>query len=133
MLTAEELFNSKKLMLKYAELINEKEKLIREKLTEKGFGHLIEGIEKRRFPKICQIKQGEWTYVYADNDTDEGAFIIAYKEFSFTSEYLNKDYSTRMSANMEWKEYSIKMKANMEWQDTHGIESSPLYNSFPSR
>jgi hypothetical protein len=88
---------------KLSELSSKREELIKQKLIEKGFGHLIEGIEKRKFPKICQIREGEWTSVYADNNTDEGAFIIAFKETDFNTDYLDKDFSIKMNASIQWK------------------------------
>lgn len=33
-----------------------KEEFLKEKLINKGFGHLIAGMEKKRFPKICCVK-----------------------------------------------------------------------------
>lgn len=42
-----------------SKIYKQKEDLIKSKLIEKGFEHLIEGIEKRRFPKIlCEKKKG---------------------------------------------------------------------------
>lgn len=61
------------------DLFKKKEELIKTKLTEKGFEHLIEGLRTRRFPKVCCVKQGEWELYFADDNADEGAFIIGFK------------------------------------------------------
>lgn len=76
-----------------------KDDFIKGKLIEKGFEHLIEGMEKRRFPKICIVKQEDWTYIYADNDTDEGFFIVAMQDYNFKID-------------------GCQMKIEFRWQDT---------------
>lgn len=58
------------------------EKIIKDKLTEKGMGNLLEGIGSRRFSKLLSIKMDGWTYIFADNDTDEGLFIVAIRQQS---------------------------------------------------
>ncbi len=79
----------------YDDINRKKEELIKQKLSEKGFGHLIEGIEKRRFPKVCCVKQGNWSYYFADNDTYEGAFIVAIEEYN-----IQNDLSIDRGVNM---------------------------------
>jgi hypothetical protein len=87
----------------FKKVMKQIEDLIASKVKEKGYGHLIEGIEKRKFPKLCMIKQYEWTYVYADNDTDEGAFIVAFKE-EFNNDFTSKDFTTKMTVNLKWQD-----------------------------
>lgn len=61
------------------DLLTKKEELIKVKLAEKGFGHLIDELSTRRFPKVCRVQQGEWELYFADDNTTEGAFIIGFK------------------------------------------------------
>lgn len=62
----------------------QKEDLIKSKIIEKGFEHLIEGIEKRRFPKIlCEKREGMSVY-FADDDTEKGCFIVAIQDLQLT-------------------------------------------------
>lgn len=64
----------------FEHLFKKKEELIKLKLIEKGFGHLIEGLKTRRFPKICCVIQGQWELYFADDNSDEGTFIIGFKD-----------------------------------------------------
>jgi hypothetical protein len=89
----------------YRELERKKNDLVKNKLIEKGFGYLIDDMEKRRFPKVCSVKQGGWTFYYADNDTDEGAFIVAIEDYKIVNDP---------------KEF-MAMKVNFQWQDKHPI------------
>lgn len=84
-------------------LSKKKEDLIRVKLIEKGFGHLIDGLKTRRFPKICCVRQGQWELYFADDNSDEGAFIIGFKDV-----YLNPILDDR----------KYTAKATIKYQDT---------------
>ncbi len=64
----------------YMQMERKRNDLVKQKLIEKGFGYLVAGLEKRRFPKVCCIIQNGWSFYYADDDTDEGCFIIAIEE-----------------------------------------------------
>lgn len=60
--------------------INEqKEKIVNEKLIEKGFPPLSEFLKKERFPRINITKQNDWEYYFADNGTVNGIFLCALK------------------------------------------------------
>jgi hypothetical protein len=76
------------------------QELVHEKLKEKGFEHLIEGIKNRRFQKVCCVIKSGWAYYFADNDTDQGAFIVAIKEFDISD--ILKD-----EMNITWHENYI--------------------------
>jgi hypothetical protein len=55
--------------------------IIKSKLIEKGFARYVAGIDKQqRFPRVCEVIRGDWSYYYADNNTEHGAFIVAIKE-----------------------------------------------------
>lgn len=84
------------------DLYEKKEELLKQKLTEKGFGHLIERLKTRRFPKICCIRQGEWELYFADDDTDEGAFIIGFKDV--TNEPISKDGKYSITSTIQWQD-----------------------------
>lgn len=87
------------------QLISKKEELIKMKLAEKGFGHLIEGMYERRFPKVCAVKQGNWTLYFADNDTPEGAFIVAIEEAAPTFDnWIDHDRDLKLNLSFNWQD-----------------------------
>ncbi len=63
----------------------------------------MDGIEKRRFPKVCCVKQGNWSYYFADNDTDEGAFIVAIEEYKIQND-LSIDRGVNMTVAFNFKD-----------------------------
>lgn len=79
-----------------------KEELLKLKLTEKGFGHLIEGFKNKMFPKICCVRQGEWELYFADNDTDEGAFIIGFRNIEHAP--FSKDGKYSITSTIQWQD-----------------------------
>lgn len=66
-----------------SDINKKKEDLIKSKLVEKGFEHLVEGLENRRFPKILCEKRDGWSVYFADDNTDEGCFIVAIQDLQF--------------------------------------------------
>lgn len=78
----------------YADFEIKKSQFIKDKIAEKGFGELLE-TASHRFPKLCQVKQGEWTLWYADNGTPEGQFIIALKDAEF--KYKTNEYDAQIA------------------------------------
>lgn len=84
------------------DLSDKKEELLKQKLKEKGFGHLIEGLKTRIFPKICCIRQGEWELYFADNDTDEGAFIIGFRNIEHAP--FSKDGKCSITSTIQWQD-----------------------------
>lgn len=86
----------------YKLIVAKNDDLIRQKLKEKGFGYLVEGMEKRKFPKIMRIIQNEWEYIYADNDTDEGAFIMAIKDNFKNDLYNSEPY--KVTYQFQWQD-----------------------------
>lgn len=86
-----------------ADINRKKDELVKQKLEEKGFGYLIEGIESRRFPKICCVRQGNWSYYFADNNTDEGAFIVAIEEYNIKND-LSIDRCVNMTVAFNWQD-----------------------------
>ena len=84
--------------------VRDKDNFIKTKLIEKGFEHLVEGLERRTFPKICMIKQDKWTYIYADDDTEKGAFIVAIQDYDFSTDYSDKDFATKMNFSFKWQD-----------------------------
>ena len=91
-----------KLGEQYASLIKQKEELIKSKIIEKGFGHLLEGIEKRKFPKLCCIKQEGWSLYFADDGTEQGAFILAIKEVFDSPTASDSKFS--ITSNIYWQD-----------------------------
>lgn len=91
-------------MNSFSIIMKQKDDLIKSKLEEKGFGHLIKGIEKKRFPKITSITKDNWSYIYADNDTDEGAFIVAMEDYNFDIKYSKTDFTTKFETTFVWQD-----------------------------
>lgn len=72
-----------------AELQAKKEAVIREKFAEKGFAHLLENLEAKRFKRVVIEKSSDCEKWYADNGTDEGVLIVTFKniEPKFTNNF----------------------------------------------
>lgn len=87
----------------YRLIQQKRDALLKEKFTEKGFGHLLEGIAKRKFPKIMCIVQDEWSYYYADNDTDEGAFIVALRD-NFSHGFTELEFQYQLTYEIQWQD-----------------------------
>lgn len=84
-----------------AQFYKQKDSILKSALQKKGYGYLIEGIEKKRFPKIMsEIKDG-WESFYVDNDTDEGVFIVSIQEPQFNYIGMVEDSDTRTSFRAE--------------------------------
>lgn len=79
----------------------QKEDLVKSKLIEKGFEHLIEGIEKRRFPKILCEKREGWSVYFADDDTEKGCFIVAIQDLQFTP-FTEFDRECKVNASFKY-------------------------------
>jgi hypothetical protein len=47
------------------------------RLVRKGFPPLSKFLRNERFPKIHKVKEGDWDYYFADNNTPNGCFICA--------------------------------------------------------
>lgn len=71
------------------ELQAKKEAVIREKFAEKGFAHLLENLEAKRFKRVVIEQSGDCEKWYADNGTDEGVLIVTFKniEPKFTNNF----------------------------------------------
>lgn len=56
-----------------------KESFMKQKLTEKGYGHLIDEMKQMRFPKIaiCTSAHDKWEYIFVDDGSVQGKFIGA--------------------------------------------------------
>lgn len=93
------------------EVQGKKDALVKQKLIEKGFEHLIEGMEKKLFPKVCSFRYEGWTYFFADNDTDDGCFIVAIQDLQFN--YDSQDVDARINMNATFN-YQDKMAVNIK-------------------
>src|SRR3990167_4760294 len=52
--------------------------VVRELQAKKGFAHLLENIETRRFKKVVVEKYDDCEKWWADNGTDEGILIVTF-------------------------------------------------------
>ena len=60
-------------------LSDKKEQLLIDALITKGYSHYL-GFQSQRFPKVvCEVRNG-WTCYYAYDGSDNGQFIIGFKE-----------------------------------------------------
>ena len=72
-----------------------KDEFIKSKLIEKGYKHIIPTL-KTRFPKINISRSPDgWEYVFADNGTVEGDFIVGISPWNFNKQgvYFNSTYT----------------------------------------
>lgn len=60
------------------ELQTKKEQVVKDKFSEKGFAHLLENIDKRRFKKVAIEHFEDCEKWYADDGTDEGVLIVTF-------------------------------------------------------
>ncbi len=73
-------------------ILEKKNLIIKQKFAEKGYGHLLEIRENKRFKRIAvEISDGyeKW---YADDGTDDGLLIVTFSELGVTYKE-NDDYS----------------------------------------
>lgn len=60
------------------DLSKKKEEIIKQKFAEKGFSHLLDGLDKRRFKRIVVESNADCEKYYADNGTDDGVLIVTF-------------------------------------------------------
>lgn len=85
-----------------SDISKKKEDLVKSKLIEKGFEHLIEGLEKRRFPKIICEKREGWSLYFADDNTEKGCFIVAIQDLQFNPQFSELDRGCNMSIEFKY-------------------------------
>jgi hypothetical protein len=61
-----------------AKLQNKKEAIINEFFINKGYGHLLENVESKRFKKVIVEKYPDREEWWADDGTDSGVLIITF-------------------------------------------------------
>lgn len=83
------------------ELQAKKEQVIKDKFAEKGFAHLLENIEKRRFKKVVVEHWEDCEKWFADDGTDEGLLIVTFlnSEPLFTK---NPDREFKMTTEIKY-------------------------------
>lgn len=89
----------------YQKFEEQKERLINDKLVEKGFAPISESSLNCRFPRFKICKLGDWEYFFADDGTRQGCFIIAYR-FVFGNPInnpLSEDYATAFQVSLEYQ------------------------------
>jgi len=79
------------------------QELVIDKINKKGLGKFLE--KKRRFPKFTTVRKNGWFYVFFDNKTIEGEFIVAIKDEDPSKVNIDKIMA------------SDKFKINIERQD----------------
>jgi hypothetical protein len=93
-----------------SELQERRESFIKNMISQKGYSHLIP-TEATRFPKINRsIGWDGWEYIFADNGTKQGQFIVAIGPYKFNETFDLSNPSIRVSADI---------KCTFDWQDTN--------------
>jgi hypothetical protein len=93
-------FNERIIKELSSKIIAQQEEILRQKLIEKGFGNLIEGMKNRRFPKITRIDTVDAKYYYADNNSPNGVFIIGFTKPEMSPiDYFSDNTSITMTFN----------------------------------
>lgn len=76
------------------------ENLIKQKLIEKGYPELANLDETIRFPKLNRTICDGWTYIFAENGTKQGDFIVAIGPLEYESNFdFSKVHSTEPTAS----------------------------------
>ena len=78
-----------------------KERFVKQKLIEKGYGHLVDDLKQMRFPKINISTKGEWEYIFVDNGSVQGNFIVALRVVTGAFSPLSP---TEIKASIEWQD-----------------------------
>ena len=94
-----------------SEITEKRESLIKEMLKKKGYEHLIP-TEKTRFPKINRcISFDGWEYIFVDNESKQGEFIVALSPLKFDNDF---DYSCLSDGKA-----FCETKITFTWQDSN--------------
>lgn len=62
----------------FRELEAKKEQVIKDKFAEKGFAHLLEDVEKRRFKRVVVEQFDDCEKWWADDGTEQGVLIVTF-------------------------------------------------------
>jgi hypothetical protein len=74
---------------------------IKKKIQEKGY---IYPTEPARFPIISLVNENGWTYVFANNGTKQGDFIVAVSDIESKSQQFEDDNSHKIVLSFRWQE-----------------------------
>ena len=85
------------------QLSKKKEEIVNQKLIEKGYPPLSEYAVNSRFPRINISKANDWEYVFADNGTKQGDFIIAYR-YVYDTTFDKSDFSAKSMCTIEFQD-----------------------------
>lgn len=91
------------------EMKAKKEAFIKEMLIKKGYPELAEINERVRFPKVNRTILGNWEYIFADNGTKNGDFIVAISDW----EPDNNDNAVTQEDNS----FKLINQYTFKWQD----------------
>ena len=92
-----------------SEMQEKREAFIKEMLAKKGYEHLIP-TEKMRFPKINRsIAPDGWEYIFVDNESKQGDFIVAIGPWEPDTKF---DFS-----KISDYQASYQTKYTFKWQD----------------
>lgn len=86
-------------------VISTRDEFIKQKLLEKGYDRLVDEMNYCRFPKMCIVSYDGWQYVFVDNGTIQGDFIVAVK---IAAGVFNSLSPTEIKANIEWQDTNFE-------------------------
>ena len=72
-------------------LMKKKEQIIRDKFTEKGFSHLLENLETKRFKRILVENLDNCEKYYADDGSDNGVLIVTFLKENYITD-INEQF-----------------------------------------
>jgi len=95
-----------------ADLLIKRENIIKAMLIKKGYSEFVNINERVRFPKINSTRSIDgWEYIFVDNGTKQGDFIVAIGPLKYNHEY---NY-----AKLDIGSVSCDAVCSFEWQDTN--------------
>lgn len=108
--------NSRKMTDEFIKkVLEEKEAFIKSKFEEKGFGGFLENAHKVRFPKVRCVSFNRWQYYFADDGSDEGAFIVAIEDFDINFP-VNRTGASLVSFAFNWQDsHCHPVRINTKW------------------
>jgi len=88
----DEMTHFDEMMEKHLEsLMKKKEQIIRDKFTEKGFSHLLENLETKRFKRILVENLDNCEKYYADDGSDNGVLIVTFLKENYITD-INEQF-----------------------------------------
>ena len=82
-------------------VVSARDEFIKQKLIEKGYERLTTEMKYCRFPEMSIVSHDGWQYVFVDNGTVQGDFIVAIR---ITTDAFNPLSPTEIKAGIDWQD-----------------------------